>query len=170
MAKILLALTIFISHSLQMYVAIDITWNQYLYSKLEKNRYKTIYEYLIRTLLVIICCKYVLQLLKISLGNIKFHITTIFVFILVCLAVAVPYIDLFISLFGALCLSALGLAFPAIIDTSTYWDTLRGVRGALILTKNFFIVIFAICGLVVGTSTSLEEIVKKFSNSTNSTA
>uniref|UniRef100_V5I8Q8 Proton-coupled amino acid transporter 4 n=1 Tax=Anoplophora glabripennis TaxID=217634 RepID=V5I8Q8_ANOGL len=142
-AKILLALTIFISHSLQMYVAIDITWNQYLYSKLEKNRYKIIYEYLIRTFLVIICF---------------------------CLAVAVPYIDLFISLFGALCLSALGLAFPAIIDTSTYWDTLKGARGALILTKNFFIVIFAICGLVVGTSTSLEEIVKKFSSSTNSTA
>lgn len=141
-AKILLALCIFISHSLQMYVAIDITWNQYLYQKLEKNRYKTFYEYLTRTLLVIVCF---------------------------CLAVAVPYIDLFISLFGALCLSALGLAFPAIIDTCTYWDTLKGFRGMLILTKNCFIVIFAICGLVVGTSTSLEKIVEKFSTSGNST-
>ncbi|KAJ8919875.1 hypothetical protein NQ315_006404 [Exocentrus adspersus] len=138
-AKILLALTIFISHSLQMYVAIDITWNQYLNIKLEKSRYKTF--------------------LRVPHQD----------FACICLAVAVPYIDLFISLFGALCLSALGLAFPAIIDTSTYWDTLKGVRGILILTKNFFIVIFAVCGLVVGTSTSLEKIVEKFSTSGNST-
>ncbi|KAJ8952371.1 hypothetical protein NQ314_007560 [Rhamnusium bicolor] len=87
----------------------------------------------------------------------------------ICLAVAVPYIDLFISLFGALCLSALGLAFPAIIDSSTYWYTLKGTRGTLIIIKNCCILIFAVFGLVVGTSTSLEKIIEKFSNS-NSTA
>ncbi|KAJ8959322.1 hypothetical protein NQ318_022008 [Aromia moschata] len=141
-AKIMLALAIYISHSLQMYVAIDITWNQYLQQKLEKNRFQTLYEYLTRTFLVVLCF---------------------------CLAIAVPYIDLFISLIGALCLSALGLAFPAIIDTSTYWYSSKGCRRYLILFKNFCIVIFAIFGLIVGTSTSLEKIVEKFSN-TNSTA
>ncbi|KAJ8974874.1 hypothetical protein NQ317_002647 [Molorchus minor] len=133
-AKVLLALAIFISHSLQMYVAIDITWNQYLLQKLEKSRLRTFYEYLTRTFLVIIC---------------------------LALAVSVPYIDLFISLFGALCLSTLGLAFPAIIDCSTHWRSLKGVRGRLIITKNCFIVVFAVFGLIVGTSTSLKKIIEK---------
>jgi proton-coupled amino acid transporter len=39
-------------------------------------------------------------------------ITTIFTFIV---AAAVPELGLFISLFGAFCLSILGLAFPAIM-------------------------------------------------------
>lgn len=56
--KGMLAFAIFISHSLQMYVAIDITWNQYLHPKLEKNPRQAIYEYITRTVLVIICCKY----------------------------------------------------------------------------------------------------------------
>lgn len=56
--KGMLAFAIFISHSLQMYVAIDITWNQYLHPKLEKNPHQAIYEYITRTVLVIICCKY----------------------------------------------------------------------------------------------------------------
>lgn len=86
----------------------------------------------------------------------------------VCLAVAVPYIDLFISLFGALSLSALGLAFPATIDLCTYWFSLKGVRGFLIISKNCLIIGFAALGLVVGTSTSLEKIIEKFAS--NSTA
>lgn len=81
---------------------------------------------------------------------------------------AVPYIDLFISLFGALSLSALGLAFPAIIDLCTYWFSLKGVRGFIIIIKNCLIIGFAALGLVVGTSTSLEKIIEKFA--TNSTA
>lgn len=86
----------------------------------------------------------------------------------VCLAVAVPYIDLFISLFGALTLSALGLAFPAIIDLCTYWYSLKGLRGNLIIAKNCMIIVFAFFGLIVGTSVSLEKIVEQFSKSSGS--
>lgn len=44
-------------------------------------------------------------------------ITTIFTFIV---AAAVPELGLFISLFGAFCLSILGLAFPAIMVMSIF--------------------------------------------------
>lgn len=78
------------------------------------------------------------------------------------LAVAVPYIDLFISLFGALTLAALGLAIPAILDLSTYWYSLTGVRGQLRIAKNCFIILVGVFGLIVGTSTSLQKIIEKF--------
>lgn len=57
-AKLMLSLAIFISHSLQMYVAIDITWNQYLQNVFEKSKYKTFWEYAVRTTLVLITCTY----------------------------------------------------------------------------------------------------------------
>jgi len=47
-------------------------------------------------------------------------------FTVVLLAVAIPNLELFISLFGALCLSALGLAFPALIQICTHWYNTKG--------------------------------------------
>lgn len=68
---------------------------------------------------------------KIEIKNVKFNKTRIFFMLLyfysVLLAVAIPNLELFISLFGALCLSALGLAFPAIIQISIYWYTKTGL-------------------------------------------
>nr|XP_023021377.1 proton-coupled amino acid transporter-like protein CG1139 [Leptinotarsa decemlineata] len=139
--KVMLSLAIYTSHPLQMYPAICIAWKEYLQPLFEKNPHQIYYEYAVRTFLV---------------------------FITFCLAVAVPYIELFISLFGALSLSALGLAFPALIYISTHWDSLKGVRGTMIIVRNIVIFCFAIIGLVIGTSTSLEKIVEKFSG-TNST-
>lgn len=71
-----LALAIFITHALACYVAIDIAWNEYIKKRCEGK--KIIKEYLLRTALV---------------------------FITFGLAVAIPNLELFISLFGALCLS-----------------------------------------------------------------
>ncbi|KAJ3662236.1 hypothetical protein Zmor_006592 [Zophobas morio] len=134
-AKVMLAIAIYITHPLQMYVAIDIMWNEYLLPKCEKSRYQLLFEYCVRTSLVLITF---------------------------ALAVAIPKLDLFISLFGAFCLSALGLAFPAIIQTSTFWYSLNGVKGKLIIAKNCVIVLFGFIGLVVGTYTSLQKIVEYF--------
>lgn len=89
------------------------------------------------------------------------------------LAVAIPYIDLFISLVGALCISCSGIAFPAIMDSCVQWQSHRGVKMVLIHAKNVAITLFALLGLVVGTATSLEKIIEKFgpieSGSLNST-
>lgn len=75
---------------------------------------------------------------------------------------AIPNLELFISLFGALCLSALGLAFPALIQLCTYWYETRGTAKVWLIVKNTLIVCFGLAGLVIGTYTSLSEIIKTF--------
>jgi solute carrier family 36 (proton-coupled amino acid transporter) len=76
--------------------------------------------------------------------------------------VAIPNLELFISLFGALCLSALGLAFPALIQTCTYWNTTSGYEKTFMVAKNSIITIAAAVGLVSGTWTSMSEIIHTF--------
>lgn len=55
--KITLALAIFISYGLQCYVAVDITWNDYIGKRLEGNKYKTYWESFCRTCIVLVTCK-----------------------------------------------------------------------------------------------------------------
>lgn len=81
---------------------------------------------------------------------------------LVLLAVAIPNIELFISLFGALCLSALGLAFPAMIQTCVFWHHTTGWKKAFMVVRNVIITIAAVVGLVSGTTQSIVEIVHTF--------
>ncbi|KAJ0183608.1 hypothetical protein K1T71_000031 [Dendrolimus kikuchii] len=83
---------------------------------------------------------------------------------LVGIAAAVPELELFISLFGALCLSALGLAFPAFIQSCTYWYYVSRSERIRMIIKNAVVVVFGVLGLVIGTWTSLEGIIKKFSH------
>ncbi|XP_049812973.1 proton-coupled amino acid transporter-like protein CG1139 isoform X2 [Schistocerca nitens] len=135
--KIMLAVSIFISHSLQNYVNIDILWNSYLSEKFEKHPHKIIFEYIVR----------------ISLVTITF-----------LLAAAVPNLELFISLFGSLCLSAIGIAFPAIIQSCIIWKSRSGkLKFVLRNMKNIFLVSFASLGFVAGTYISVSDIIKKFS-------
>lgn len=134
--QILLAIAIFFTHPIQCYVAIDIAWNEYIAPNFEKNSHKLLWEYVVRTSLVLLTF---------------------------LLAVVIPELDLFISLFGALCLSGLGLAFPAIIQICTFWHTCDRTGKAIMLAKNMSLVLFALLGFVVGTYTSLRDIIKHFS-------
>ncbi|XP_033214263.1 proton-coupled amino acid transporter-like protein CG1139 isoform X2 [Belonocnema kinseyi] len=135
--QILLAIAIFFTHALQCYVAIDIFWNGYLLPKMADSGKKTIiWEYVVRTGLVLITF---------------------------LLAVVIPELELFISLFGALCLSALGIAFPAIIHICAFWETSTPMERGILVAKNMSLVLFGLLGLVVGTYTSLEQIITKFS-------
>ncbi|KAI5644817.1 transmembrane amino acid transporter protein domain-containing protein [Phthorimaea operculella] len=134
----LLAFAIFITHGLACYVAIDILWNEYIGVRLLNSKRRIIWEYSLRTLVVLF-----------TFG----------------LAAAVPELDLFISLFGALCLSALGLAFPAFIQSCTYWYYVSRSERIRMLVKNIIVVLFGVLGLVVGTWTSLDAIFHKFSAS-----
>ncbi|XP_055598119.1 proton-coupled amino acid transporter-like protein CG1139 [Uranotaenia lowii] len=133
--KGMLAFAIYITHGLACYVAIDITWNDYMKKRFGESPRSIIWEYLMRTVLVLVTF---------------------------LLAVAIPNLELFISLFGALCLSALGIAFPALIQTCTYWHERQGFQKVWMVTKNSIIGVIAIFGLVVGTSTSLKEIIHTF--------
>ncbi|KOX68580.1 Proton-coupled amino acid transporter 1 [Melipona quadrifasciata] len=119
--QILLAIAIFFTHPIQCYVAIDIAWNEYIAPNFEKNSHKVLWEYVVRTSLVLLTF---------------------------LLAVVIPELDLFISLFGALCLSGLGLAFPAIIQICTFWHTCDRTGKAIMLAKNMSLVLFALLGFV----------------------
>ncbi|XP_026741977.1 proton-coupled amino acid transporter-like protein CG1139 [Trichoplusia ni] len=132
----LLAFAIFITHGLACYVAIDILWNEYIGIRMMNSKHRIIWEYLLRTVIVLL-----------TFG----------------IAAAVPALELFISLFGALCLSALGLAFPALIQSCTYWYYVSRSERIRMIVKNAIVVLFGVLGLVVGTWTSLERIIEKFS-------
>lgn len=55
--KGMLAFAIYITHGLACYVAIDITWNDYVAKRLGAQRNALFWEYAVRTGLVLITCK-----------------------------------------------------------------------------------------------------------------
>ncbi|XP_046587245.1 proton-coupled amino acid transporter-like protein CG1139 isoform X1 [Neodiprion lecontei] len=134
-AQVLLALAIYVTHALQCYVAVDITWSDYLGPVLEKNSHRLFWEYVMRTCLVVVT----------------------FLF-----AVAIPKLEYFISLIGALSLSGLGLAFPAIIYTCTFWNVTNRTEKIIMIAKNSAVVAFGFLGLIAGTYTSLLQIINYF--------
>ena len=54
--KGMLAFSIYITHSLQCYVAIDIMWNDYIRKRLSEKRNKLFWEYVLRTGCVTVTC------------------------------------------------------------------------------------------------------------------
>lgn len=74
---------------------------------------------------------------------------------------AIPRLGLFISLFGALCLSALGIAFPAIMEICVRWPDQLG-PGKLILWKDIVLILLGFVGLAAGTYTSVRDIIYSF--------
>lgn len=81
--------------------------------------------------------------------------------LLVLLAAAIPRLGLFISLFGAFCLSALGLAFPAIMELCVLYPDQLGT-GNYILWKDVLLIVVSLIGLVSGTYTAVRDIVFSF--------
>ncbi|CAB0016874.1 unnamed protein product [Nesidiocoris tenuis] len=131
-SRLLLAFAMFITHALACYVAFDIVWRNYLEPRATKR--KLLKEYILRTSLA---------------------------FITFLFAAIIPYLELFISLIGALCLATMGLSMPAIIQLFTYWYDMQGTKFILWSCKNYFIIFVACCGFVIGTWTSLQEIIEK---------
>ncbi|BES98561.1 amino acid transporter [Nesidiocoris tenuis] len=132
--NVIFALAIFITYALQCYVPVEIIWTTYMKKKYEHSEHKLLYEYVMRICVVIVTF---------------------------LLAVAIPRLGLFISLFGALCLSALGIAFPAIIEICVLWPDQLGPLN-YVLWKDILLILFGIVGLVVGTGTALMDIIVSF--------
>ncbi|XP_075229301.1 proton-coupled amino acid transporter-like protein acs isoform X2 [Lycorma delicatula] len=130
--KIIFAIAIFITYALQCYVPIEIIWNTYMKKRLTKNF--LLWEYILRT------------------------VTVLVTFVL---AVAVPRLELFISLFGAFCLSALGIAFPAIIEICVMYPDKFGPCYYIII-RNILLILFGLAGLVIGTYISVNDIIVSF--------
>ncbi|KAK7576698.1 hypothetical protein V9T40_012984 [Parthenolecanium corni] len=91
--KGLYSLSVFISYHLCYYVVLDIVWKSYLKDKVEHNQ--VLWEYVIRTIIPIVT---------------------------LLMAIAIPNLEVFISLVGALGISTTSLVLPVIVHTLTFWD------------------------------------------------
>ncbi|XP_022900024.1 proton-coupled amino acid transporter-like protein pathetic [Onthophagus taurus] len=128
--KIMIAVAIFFTYSLQFYVPMEIIMKNL------KQRFgmrSTLGEYLIRSVIVI--------------GTVG-------------VAIAVPNLGGFISLVGAVCLSTLGLIFPAVIDLVTFYEDPGLGKYNWRLWKNTFLIVFGLIGFITGSYVSLGEIFK----------
>lgn len=85
----------------------------------------------------------------------------LFVISTVGFAAAIPHLDLLISLIGAFASSALALILPAFIEVVTLSSEDERLP-AYVLLKNVLIFLFGIVGCVIGTYTSLKQIVNSF--------
>lgn len=56
--KGLLAFGIFITHGIACYVAIDLVWNKYIVNHFKNLQHKLLWEYVVRTVIVLITCKF----------------------------------------------------------------------------------------------------------------
>ncbi|XP_053624617.1 proton-coupled amino acid transporter-like protein CG1139 [Plodia interpunctella] len=133
---IMYMVAIFISYALHCYVPVEIVWRDYVKPRLEKagSQRLRLWEYVVRIVLCLIT----------------------FV-----LAAAVPRLGLFISLFGAFCLSALGICFPAMMELCCSWPDNLG-PGRIKMYKDIALFLIGIIGLVAGTYTALVAIVNSF--------
>uniref|UniRef100_A0A023FGF1 Amino acid transporter transmembrane domain-containing protein n=1 Tax=Amblyomma cajennense TaxID=34607 RepID=A0A023FGF1_AMBCJ len=141
--RIIFAISIFLSYALQMYVPVKIIWPAIMRRfSLDQGKHSPrvvmFFEFLVRTALV----------------------TLTFV-----LAVAVPRLDLFIPLVGALASSSLALILPPLLELFTLWE---GDQGKLMWTwlwaKNLFITMLGVLGFVTGTFVTITEIINTFSS------
>lgn len=117
-----------------------------------------------------LCCSHVRKITIIisKLRSVQQIYSVFFLFHKVILAILIPKLDLFISLFGALCLSSLGLAFPALIETCVFLKKQKSVTAkTVMIVKNFIIGIFGLAGFIIGTSTSVLAIYQSFSKWAN---
>lgn len=76
----------------------------------------------------------------------------------VIVAIAVPEIGPFMTLIGAICLSTLGLIFPAIIEVITYWNDPGLGRFYWRLWKNVCLVAFGVIAFLTGTYVGIKEL------------
>merc|ERR1712020_470839 len=128
----LYSLAIFFSYSLQFYVVIDIIKKNILEKKWG-GRSLIIADMAVRVMV---------------------NITTF------ALAATVPWLDLFVSLLGAVKMSTLSLMAPAIIDTASNWNELGVYNWKMV--KNISIFIFGLFGCIIGTIVTLHNIIEKF--------
>ncbi|XP_013144910.1 PREDICTED: proton-coupled amino acid transporter 4-like [Papilio polytes] len=131
-AKLIFALAIFLTFPLQNYVAYNMVWRR-AKKKLPESKHM-VTDYTLRIALVIIPWT---------------------------LAVAVPHLGPFISLFGAFCLSLLGIIFPGLMDLCIWYPNNYGVLHYKCI-RDVFIMIIGVACLFSGCYTSVVEIIAEW--------
>ncbi|XP_057655061.1 proton-coupled amino acid transporter-like protein pathetic [Diorhabda carinulata] len=129
--RLMMAAAIFLSYSIQFYVPFNIIWPS-IRNNFETEKSKDLAEYITRAVLVF------------------------FTFII---AIAIPNLGAVISLVGAFSSSALALIFPPFVEIITFWPDCLG-RNKWMLWKDISIILFGFIGFVVGSYTSLLNILE----------
>ena len=80
------------------------------------------------------------------------------------LAAAVPRIDLFSALLGAICTSTLSIIAPTIIHTVVFWGQFHGASGKIKVARNAFLLILGVAGMATGTGLSIKDIISYYAN------
>ncbi|XP_045458657.1 proton-coupled amino acid transporter-like protein CG1139 [Melitaea cinxia] len=139
---VIFAIAIFISYGLHCYVPVEVLWKGYLLPRVESSTPQKVrlYEYALR----------------IGLCLLTF-----------ILAVAVPRLGLFISLFGALCLSALGICFPALMEICVAFPKRASAARTILFGKDVILFVIGVIGLLAGTYTALDSIIRSFAPTAN---
>ncbi|KAH8378789.1 hypothetical protein KR009_001364, partial [Drosophila setifemur] len=132
--KLMIAIAIFFTFTLQFYVPVTILWKG-LEHKIRPEK-QNISEYGLRVALVILCG---------------------------AIAVALPNLGPFISLIGAVCLSTLGMIVPSVIELAVYHEDPGYGRFKWRLWKNSGLILFGVVGFVAGTYVSILEFHAEFS-------
>ncbi|KAK6636476.1 hypothetical protein RUM43_010137 [Polyplax serrata] len=131
--KLTMALSIFLSFGLQLYVPVGIMW-PFLKSKFQSDNAQKYGEYVLRVSLVLL-----------TFG----------------LAIMIPNLGAVISLVGAASSSTLAIIFPPLIEIMTFWDSDLG-KYNWILLKDILIVVFGVLIFGIGTYVSLANIIAPF--------
>lgn len=76
------------------------------------------------------------------------------------LAVSIPFLGLVISLFGALCIPALELIFPALMDICVKYPDQFG-KGKWVIITDALMIFGGLIGIFSGVYTTIFEIVKE---------
>jgi len=134
--KILVALSILFTYGLQFTVPSEIVWKKISHKVKEENHDK---------------CYYIMRALMI-IGT-------------VLIAIALPELEPFISLVGAICFSILGLFVPAIIEMVTFWEE-PDYWGLLRwrFYKDCLLILLSAFALVSGTYASIPQIIHFYSH------
>jgi len=134
-ALAMFSIAIFFSYALQFYVVMDILGPNVIRPNVSSERMFNIVEFLTR-----------IGLNLFTLG----------------LAATVPWLDLLVSLLGAVKMSTLSLMAPALIDAAVNWNTDTKAEFFFRSLKNTFVFIVGFMACVVGTYISLLEIIRNF--------
>ena len=139
---------------MQLYVPIPIMWPS-ISKYFRFIGSDVVAECIFRTVIVMMICNYFKSIVNICCTVEINHVIAGFSG---GFAVAIPRLDLFISLVGAFGSSFLGLIFPPILDLVVHWPKVSTIT----LLKNLFIIVFGLAGFATGTYASVQEIVKAF--------
>ncbi|KAJ6637549.1 Proton-coupled amino acid transporter-like protein [Pseudolycoriella hygida] len=128
--KIAVGIGMCLTYPLQLFVAIQIMWPN-VQQKFGPFQHSASYELLFRTFMV---------------------------FVTFVIAELVPHLNIFISLIGALCSTALALVFPPLIQLTLAYGSSEG-PSRFVIMKNGFILVFSLFGFVTGTYESIRSLI-----------